>query len=248
MNTAKLITEIQSRNIAVEVVGDRLRLKPPSAVSLELAEIIRKHKSELLDAYRKSDVQTDSVADTDKQLAKFSKPEPGETIVLQPAHPLADFDHDSVFGSIPRHVQHKRRDCQSTDYWQHRFGGFFCRQCWPSTGPIMQVETDDRPEPRQESGGQMKPTTEWTTEEKQIVDWLEDNYDTLIDATETFQQQIDIAGLILVLRRGPAAQGSKQVLSDLRILKRNNKEFHAEMERRHEQQLGEWKPHHRREY
>ena len=86
---------------------------------------------------------------------------------------------------------------------------------------------------RQES----KPTAVWTAEEKQLVAWLENNYDRLIDETETFQHQIDIAGLILILRRGPAAQGSKQAVSDLRILKRNPAEFHAEMERRHEREL-----------
>ena len=98
MNTTKLITEIQNRNVAVEVVGDRLRFKPPSAITPELAEGIRKHKAELLDAFRQANIQADSVADTDKRPLKFPKPEPGETVVLQPGHPLVDFDHDSVFG------------------------------------------------------------------------------------------------------------------------------------------------------
>jgi hypothetical protein len=111
----------------------------------------------------------------------------------------------------------------------------------------MRIEIGDRPVPRQESGNQPKPATEWTAEEKQLVDWLNNNYDRLIDETETFQHQIDIAGLILILRRGPAAQGSKQAVSDLRILKRNPAKFHAEMARRHERQLDQWNPRYRRE-
>jgi hypothetical protein len=96
---------------------------------------------------------------------------------------------------------------------------------------------------RQES----KPTAVWTADEKQLVAWLNDNYDHLIDRTETFQHQIDIAGLMLVLRRGPAACGSKQAVSDLPILKRNPAEFHAEMERRHERELDQWNPRYRKE-
>jgi len=96
---------------------------------------------------------------------------------------------------------------------------------------------------RQES----KRKAEWTAEEKQLVAWLNNNYGRLVDETETFQHQIDIAGLMLVLRRGPAAQGSKQVVSDLRILKRNPGEFHAEMARRHESELNQWNPRYGRE-
>ena len=96
---------------------------------------------------------------------------------------------------------------------------------------------------RQES----KPKAVWTAEEKQLVAWLENNYDRLIDETETFQYQIDIAGLMLVLRRGSAAHGSKQTISDLRILQRNPAGFHAEMARQHERQLDQWNPRYRRE-
>ena len=92
-----------------------------------------------------------------------------------------------------------------------------------------------------------KPKAVWTAEEKQLVDWLTDSYDRLIDETVTFQHHIDICGLMLVLRRGPAAQGSKQVVSDLRILKRNPGEFHAEMARRHERELDQWNPRYGRE-
>ena len=68
-----------------------------------------------------------------------------------------------------------------------------------------------------------------------------DNYDRLIDATETFQHQIDISGLMLILRRGPAAKRSKQAVSELRMLQHDPAEFHAEMFWRHERSLKEWK-------
>ena len=106
----------------------------------------------------------------------------------------------------------------------------------------MQIETDDRPKPRQEPGNQPKPATKWTAEEKQLVGWLVESYDRLVDETKTFQHQIDIAGLILILRRGPAAQGSRQVVSDLRMLQRDPAGFHAEMARRHERDLNQWNP------
>jgi hypothetical protein len=111
----------------------------------------------------------------------------------------------------------------------------------------MRIETGDQPVQRSESSNQAKPVTEWTAEEKQVVDWLDANYDTLIDKTATFQHQIDIAGLMLVLRRGPAAQGSRQVVSDLRLLQRNPAGFHTEMARRHERELDQWNPRYGRE-
>ncbi|MCH7540864.1 MAG: hypothetical protein IH999_10800 [Proteobacteria bacterium] len=225
MDCLKLLTEARQAGLIVATEGDRLVIRGPKSAG-HIAEALISRKQEIMDL--------------------LSRQGPALASDPEPRHPLADFDF-SVFGDPPPWIQHKDRDCQLQSFWQHRFGGFYCTACWPCTDSAMQIETDDRPEPRQESGNQPKPATEWTAEEKQLVDWLDDNYDRLIDETETFQHQIDIAGLILVLRRGPAAQGSKQAVSGLRILQRNPTEFHAEMARRHERELGQWNPRYRRE-
>jgi hypothetical protein len=47
-------------------------------------------------------------------------------------------------------------------------------------------------------------------------------------AMSAVQRSMQIAGLLLVLRRGPAAQGAKQTVANLKILKRNPAEFYAE--------------------
>ncbi|MCH7685378.1 MAG: hypothetical protein IH899_01630 [Planctomycetes bacterium] len=210
-----IIDEIRKRGMELVAAGDKVRFRPQSAMTPELFQLLKLNKAGVL------------------EILSNQNPEP--------RHPLADFD-SSVFGEPPPWIQHKDPDCHSTDFWKHSSGGFYCSECWPCTDSIMQVEADDRPVQRPVSNNQAKPVTEWTAEEKQVVDWLDESYDRLIDETETFQHQIDIAGLILVLRRGPAAQGSKQAVSDLRILKRNPAEFHAEMAQRHERELNQWNP------
>jgi hypothetical protein len=239
-----LVREISQCGVSLEVRGDRIRFSPRSRMTPELIERLCLHKPEVLVILKASSGAT--ITKTQKNTGKSgvivsvtaqNQPKSGEVHVLRPGHPLADFDADSVFGTTPHHIQHKDPICRSQEFWQHRWGGFYCSQCWPCADAIMQIKTDQKPEPKPRSGDQTKPTTDWTAEEKQLVTWLTDNYDRLIDETETFQHQIDIAGLILVIRRGPAAHGMKQVISDLRILQRNPAEFHAEMARRHEREL-----------
>jgi hypothetical protein len=210
-----IIDEIRKRGMELVAAGNKVRFRPQSAMTPELLQLLKLNKSGVLEILS-------------NQNPEFH-------------HPLADFD-SCVFGDPPRYVQHKASDCQSTDFWQYCFGGFYCSTCWRCTDAVMRIKTDDQPEPRPEQSDQVEQTIACSAEERELVDWLNENYDRLIDETATFQHQIDIAGLMLVLRRGPRAQGAKQTVSDLRILKCNPEEFHAEMEQRHDRELDQWNP------
>ena len=44
-------------------------------------------------------------------------------------------------GDVACPVKHKKPDCTSTAWWEHCFGGRYCRDCWPPTDDSMVVRS-----------------------------------------------------------------------------------------------------------
>ena len=95
MDCVTLLAEARESGLKVSANSDQLVIRGPKSVG-HIAEALIVRKQEIMDLLSRRE----------------SKPASN----LDPRHPLTDFD-SSVFGSTPKWVQHKRRDCQSTQYW-----------------------------------------------------------------------------------------------------------------------------------
>ena len=249
-NTAEvLIQDIYQRGVILKVEDNDLLFKPQSRMTPELLGRLRNHKTEVISKLTTPVGVTETPKTIEKRTGfadRDSRNPPSDGIsVLRPGHPLSDFDHDSVFGSPPRYVQHKYPNCESTEFWKHRWGSFHCSACWPCKDAIMQIETDDKPEPNPEPGNQAEHHREWTSEEESLIYWFNQNFDS--HPTENFQHEINLAGLQQQLHYGPAYRDSGKVIADIRLLKADPERFHDLLEQRHQRDLNQWKPRYKRE-
>ena len=109
MDGMSLLREARTAGLTVTAEGDRLTIRGPRRTD-RLAKLLIQHKADVL-----------PLLSAGPELPTILRPGPGETEILIPGHPLADFEW--IDKPIPSGVQHKAPDCRSSRWWEHRFGG-----------------------------------------------------------------------------------------------------------------------------
>lgn len=60
MNPARILEELERAGVHLEVVGDKIRMRPPEAIPAEMLNLVRRHKPALLDLLRDREARNEA--------------------------------------------------------------------------------------------------------------------------------------------------------------------------------------------
>jgi hypothetical protein len=150
-----LLCEADAAGLTVWADGDRLRILGPKAADA-VARLVLQYKPDVMAVLcertgRASTTATPSESAPDEDgtdLGDRPVIAPGESLVLHPDHPLADFDWHASDGYCPGRritrdgVEHKLPTCNSCRSWRHVWGERYCLECWPPTDSLAVAAED----------------------------------------------------------------------------------------------------------